>query len=109
MTYHRPLPDDLMWPDSEQLPVSEVGFSFTVFIPAAFVALPIGSFDGLPLRARRRIVTAGAFHNFICWVGMAISERVRLARLAYSLIGYRDVTSLGRVVIDVDPVCSIFW
>ncbi|TFK65971.1 hypothetical protein BDN72DRAFT_170539 [Pluteus cervinus] len=87
----------------DQLPISEIGLSLTVIIPSAFVGSPVSSFDALPVKARRRIVSAGPFHNLVFWVCLLLLDQ---AAFVYPLLGYQDLSEIGLVVVSVNPSSS---
>ena len=74
-----------------------------MILPAAFVTLPTAALDALTPRARARIIAAGPFHNLLLWLLLASVARSGLGSALWS-IGYKDVSSIGRAVIDVDIV-----
>jgi hypothetical protein len=91
-------------PLSESIPVLSSGFSFTLFIPSAFVTFPSSSLSALTALARLRIISAGPFHNIILWVLLITAGRLGLGNVLGSVAGYGDISALGRIVINVDPV-----
>ena len=86
-----------------------MGFSLTVVLPSAFVALPSAAIHALQPPARLRIVAAGAFHNLLFWLVLQSLAWSQLSSAIWSLV-YRDTLSFGRVVVDVDTVSKgILW
>lgn len=80
------------------------GASFTVCIPAAFVSFPTTGMGALPAKARARVVAAGPYHNLVFWALLVLAARSGVAHLASFVSGYRDVSSIGKVVVHVNPV-----
>ena len=87
----------------ESIPILSAGASITIIFPAAFVTLPTTALDALAPRARARIVAAGPFHNLLLWLLLASAARSGLDSALWSF-GYKDVSSMGRAVINVDTV-----
>ena len=77
-----------------------VGLSVTIVFPSAFVALSQGALRELPAPARLRIASAGAFHNLLLYLLFSVLARMPLP----SVLGYRDVSSWGRVISRIQPV-----
>ena len=90
--------------DSESLPMTAAGASFTICFPAAFVTFPTVGMKALTARARSRVISAGAFHNLVFWYFLVIVASSGVVNLASYVTGYRNVSDLGKVVIDVDQV-----
>ncbi|KAI0712062.1 hypothetical protein C8Q76DRAFT_768815 [Earliella scabrosa] len=86
----------------EAVSLSSVGLGLTVILPSAFVAFPTGETEALPPRPRTRIIAAGAFHNLFFWACLAITASVRVSTFIWPLLGYRDVSAYGQVVVSVD-------
>jgi hypothetical protein len=84
-----------------------IGASFTVLIPSAFVTLSVTSLEGLLPLGRLRIIAAGPFHNLVFWCLLVATGKMGLGRAMWSVSGYQDVSSSGRVVITVDKVCNL--
>lgn len=80
------------------------GASLTVCVPAAFVSFPTSGMKALSAKARARIVAAGPYHNLVFWVLLVLASRSGVVHLASFVSGYRDISSIGRVVVQVNPV-----
>ena len=76
----------------------------TVILPSAFVAFPAGETDALPPRSRTRIISAGAFHNLVFFVLLSALAATHISDFVWPILGYRDVSAYGRVVVRVDDV-----
>ncbi|KAF9473475.1 hypothetical protein BDN70DRAFT_867348 [Pholiota conissans] len=87
----------------EFLPMTACGASFTVCIPAAFVSFPTSAMKTLPPKARSRIIAAGPYHNLVFWAFLSLAAWSGVAHLASFVSGYRDISSIGKVVVDVNP------
>ncbi|KAJ6504274.1 hypothetical protein C8R47DRAFT_1104935 [Mycena vitilis] len=85
----------------DAVPILSAGASFTVVVPAAFVAFPATALEALKPFARSRIIAAGPFHNLIFWSLLVLMDRVGTGSFLTRTI-YRDVSDLGRVVVDID-------
>ncbi|KIM43629.1 hypothetical protein M413DRAFT_18068 [Hebeloma cylindrosporum] len=86
----------------ESLPMTAAGASFTICFPAAFVTFPTVGMKALSPQARSRVTAAGAFHNLVFWCFLVVVLRSGVANLASYVSGYRNVSDLGKVVVDVD-------
>lgn len=84
----------------ENLPLHSVGFSLTLALPSAFVALP-PSLHQLKHAARQRIIAAGAWHNLVLWASIYIVSFLS-ANAFWTTIGWRDISDVGRVVLSVE-------
>jgi len=80
------------------------GASFTICLPVAFVTLPTSGMQALTARARSRVISAGPFHNLVLWCFLVLITRTGVANLASYVSGYRNVSDVGKVVVDVDQV-----
>ncbi|KAI0045918.1 hypothetical protein FA95DRAFT_74971 [Auriscalpium vulgare] len=76
-------------------PIQSIGASFTLIVPAAFVALPMSGIRSLVPRARARIAAAGSLHNLVLGIG-----RVVLATDADSPLA--DHLPVGAVITKLD-------
>ncbi|CAE6469045.1 unnamed protein product [Rhizoctonia solani] len=56
----------------ESVPINSVGIGLFVCLPSAFVSLGSAAFDKLSPVPRMRIATAGAYHNIVLWLIIAI-------------------------------------
>ncbi|KAI0755061.1 peptidase family M50-domain-containing protein [Daedaleopsis nitida] len=92
----------------EAVPLGSVGLGLTVILPSAFVALPAGETESLAPRPRARIISAGAFHNLALWVVLAGAASVHISDYVWPVLGYRDVSAYGRVVVGVDEDSPLF-
>src|SRR6266545_877994 len=79
------------------------GASFTICIPSAFVTFPVT--NNLTSQARSRVTAAGPFHNLVFWCLILGFSRLGIAQVATFISGYKNMSSLGKVVVDVDVVC----
>ena len=84
--------------------MTAAGASFTICFPAAFVTFPTVGMKALTPQARSRVISAGAFHNLVFWCFLAIVTFSGVVNLASYVSGYRNVSDLGKVVVDVDQV-----
>ncbi|KAI0770208.1 hypothetical protein C8Q74DRAFT_1274160 [Fomes fomentarius] len=92
----------------ESVSLSSVGVGFTVILPSAFVAFPAGETEILHPRPRTRIISAGAFHNLVFWGCLVVVTSLPVSHLIWPVLGYRDVSAYGRVVMDVDEDSVLF-
>ena len=92
-------------PGSDSVPLTLAGLGFTVVLPSAFVAFPSDETEALPLRARVRLISAGAFHNLMFWLALGLANWLGTSHFVWATLGYYDVSSYGRVVVGVDQVC----
>jgi S2P endopeptidase len=79
-----------------------------VCIPAAFVAFAKEGVEGLGSRRKARVVAAGPWHNLVGWcfwlcVGWVLGNW-GVGGVMLRMVGYRDVSGVGRVVVGVDEV-----
>jgi S2P endopeptidase len=88
----------------ESIPMVDVGASFTICIPAAFVTFPVADLKTLVPQARSRIIAAGPFHNLVLWVFLALVTHLGLFSWAAFISGYRQISDVGQVIISVDVV-----
>ncbi len=88
----------------DSVPLTSTGLGFTVLLPSAFVSFPVEQTDALPPRARVRIISAGAFHNLIFWLFLAATTWASVSEIVWPLLGYKDVSAYGRVVVHIDEV-----
>jgi S2P endopeptidase len=107
---------------SEQIPLSTVGLSLTFILPSAFVTFPNATLtppSSSPIQsskaklkqramARMRLVAGGAWHNLVFWGVLVLFGSSSVAGLGkgwiWGLVGYEDVSLLGRVVVGLDEV-----
>ena len=88
----------------ESIPLISVGASLFVFVPTTFVRLSSAAIDSLMPAGRIRVISAGPFHNLLFWCLLAVLCHSGIGMALWS-IPYRNISSLGRVVVDVEPVC----
>src|SRR5260221_1110784 len=88
----------------EALPMTSAGASFTVCIPAAFVTFSSSATNKLRREARARVIAAGPFHNFAFWCLLALLIRFGIANLFILIVGYKNVSAIGKVIVDVRTV-----
>lgn len=81
------------------------GASFIICIPAAFVTFPVSATNYLTSQARSRVTAAGPFHNLVFWCFILGVSRLGIGQAAAFISGYKDSSSLGKVVVGVDVVC----
>ncbi|KAF9561721.1 hypothetical protein CPC08DRAFT_707231 [Agrocybe pediades] len=86
----------------ESLPMISAGFSFIVCIPSAFVAFPVAGLKNLTAKARCRVISAGPFHNLAFWGLILLFARLIPGKLCSLLSGYKNVSNIGKVVVDVN-------
>lgn len=91
---------------SDAVPIMSAGASFTVVVPAAFVAFSATALEALKPFARSRIIAAGPFHNFVFWGLLLVSDRIGTGEFLTRVV-YRDVSHLGRVVVGIDGVSFV--
>lgn len=99
-----PLTVSFLLPRSDALPLTSAGVGLTVILPSAFVAFPSDETEALPPRSRARLISAGAFHNLVFWLTLGFAARLGTSALVWPVLGYRDVSQYGRVVVGVDDV-----
>ncbi|KAH9830175.1 uncharacterized protein C8Q71DRAFT_843079 [Rhodofomes roseus] len=87
----------------ENVPVLSVGLSLSIVIPSAFVALSRGAVRELPVPARLRVASSGAFHNIVLYLIFSGITHAHIDRAFLGALGYRDVSAWGRVVSHVQP------
>lgn len=87
----------------------DVGASFTICIPTAFVTFSAARLKTLVPQARSRIIAGGPFHNLVLWFFLAMVTRLDLINLASFVSGYRHVSDIGQVVTSVDDVSQFSW
>lgn len=88
----------------ESISILSVGLSFVVALPSAFIVLPSVSVEALKPIGRLRIVAAGPFHNLVFWILLVAGSWMGIGRVGWGLMGYEDVTGLGRVVVGLESV-----
>ncbi|OBZ78197.1 Membrane-bound transcription factor site-2 protease [Grifola frondosa] len=86
----------------EKIPLLSVGAAFTIVFPSAFVVLPSTAIEALNPTARLRVISSGAYHNLILWIFLVVFTWSHLSSILLSAIGYTDVSSYGRLVVDID-------
>jgi S2P endopeptidase len=84
--------------------VHSVGVSLTLVIPAAFVALDSNAMRLARQSDQLRIIAAGAWHNLLLYGACSTAAWLDVYDGIYSLLGYRDVSSLGLVVVGLEEV-----
>ncbi|KAI0644139.1 hypothetical protein C8Q79DRAFT_1002094 [Trametes meyenii] len=92
----------------DALPLTSAGLGLTVLLPSAFVAFPSEDTETLSPRSRARLVSAGAFHNLLFWLALCVAARVHTSDLAWPVLGYRDLSQYGRVVVGVDEHSPLY-
>ncbi|TFK37045.1 peptidase family M50-domain-containing protein [Crucibulum laeve] len=91
----------------DAVPVSSTGVSLIVCLPAAFVSLSTAVFDTLSPRARSRMVAAGPWHNLVFW-GVLLFFGWVVGDKGWGLVGYQDVSGLGKVVVRVEADSPLY-
>ncbi|KAF8664227.1 hypothetical protein AX16_000789 [Volvariella volvacea WC 439] len=86
----------------DQLPISSAGLSLTLILPSAFVSFPTTYLSSLPSKSKARITAAGPFHNFAFWCFLLLVSASGIGQVVQNLCGYRDISKVGRVVLNVD-------
>lgn len=87
----------------ESIPVVISGASLFLMIPTAYVGMPLSDLHDAEPLTEARIMAAGTVHNLACWAAMALSRASGLEEMATGF-WYKDVSSVGRSVVDVDSV-----
>jgi len=77
-----------------------------VLLPTTFVKLSSVALDSLLPAGRIRVIASGSFHNLLLWSLLTVLCKSGIGVLLWS-IPYRNVSSLGRVVVNVEPVSWI--
>jgi S2P endopeptidase len=90
-------------------PVLAVGAAYTVLLPSAFVSVSTTAMKSLPAHARLRIISAGAWHNMVLYALVYILGWSGVGSILLLLAGYRDVRAIGKVVLSVDEVRSLWY
>lgn len=88
----------------ESLSMTSVGLSFAICIPSAFVSFPATGLNSLAARARCRVISAGPFHNLAFWFLLLLVSLITPIKLASLFSGYKNVSDIGKVVINVNNV-----
>ncbi|PFH51652.1 hypothetical protein AMATHDRAFT_120336, partial [Amanita thiersii Skay4041] len=86
----------------EKIPIQSVGVSLTLIFPSASVAFATRFLDAASSRSRSIIISAGPFHNLIFWFLLYLFATLNLHQSFWKYTGYRDVTKLARVVMEVE-------
>ncbi|KAL4080055.1 hypothetical protein V8B97DRAFT_2054053 [Scleroderma yunnanense] len=84
-----------------RIPILFSGVSITIVFPSAFVVFPTARLEGLPSIDYLRILGAGCFHNFLCWCLLYLVTWAKIGTF-FSKLMFEDISSLGKVVVDVD-------
>ncbi|KAL1939309.1 hypothetical protein VTO73DRAFT_10112 [Trametes versicolor] len=92
----------------DALPLTSAGVGLTVILPSAFVAFPSDETEALSPRSRARLISAGAFHNLVFWLALGFAARLGTSALVWPVLGYRDVSQYGRVVVGVDDMSPLY-
>ncbi|KAF9005409.1 peptidase family M50-domain-containing protein [Cyathus striatus] len=92
----------------ENMPITSVGVSLTVVVPAAFVGFSNDLFDALPSRARSRITAAGPFHNLGLWFALILIGWSGIGDMFARIAGYKDMHHIGPVVVRVDEGSPLY-
>lgn len=58
-------------------------------------------------RSRARVLAAGCFHNFILWTVFSLVSQIGMVATFGSLVGYEEISNIGKGVINVDPVSLV--
>jgi S2P endopeptidase len=90
----------------DSIPLISVGASLFVFLPTTFVKLSSVALNSLLPAGRIRVIAAGSFHNLLLWSLLIVLCKSGIGTLLWS-IPYRNISSLGRVVTNVEPVSWI--
>ncbi|KAF9447627.1 hypothetical protein P691DRAFT_776009 [Macrolepiota fuliginosa MF-IS2] len=88
------------------IPILTSGVSITVCLPAAFVSFSSATLDTLRPSAKSRVIAAGPFHNLLFWCFWALAGYLG-SGVFFALLGYKDVSSIGRVVLNVDEASPL--
>ncbi|KAI0325561.1 hypothetical protein GY45DRAFT_1330103 [Cubamyces sp. BRFM 1775] len=92
----------------DSVPLTLAGLGFTVILPSAFVAFPSDETETLPLRARIRLISAGAFHNLMFWLALGFASWLGTSHFVWATLGYHDISPYGRVVVGVDQDSPLY-
>jgi len=84
------------------------GMSVTVVLPSAFVSLPSSRLEELAPLERLRIIGAGCFHNLVFWAILMLAAWSGVGRVFWSTVGYKDISSIGRVVVSIDEDSPLY-
>ncbi|KAF9050961.1 hypothetical protein BDZ89DRAFT_1056867 [Hymenopellis radicata] len=85
----------------EAIPMQSAGVALTLIIPSAFVAFPAGYIDTLKPLAKARVIAAGPWHNAVGWIILLVLGWLQLSYHLMTLLGYENISDVGRVVISV--------
>ena len=91
----------------EGVPILSVGVSLLIFLPSVFVKLPLAAVETLAPASRLRVVAAGPFHNLIFWCLLVVAGYAGIGAAFWS-ISYRNLSTIGKVVVNVEPVSFKF-
>ncbi|KAI0946862.1 hypothetical protein AcW1_010198 [Taiwanofungus camphoratus] len=85
----------------DALPLLSAGVALTLVFPSAFVALPSAALRALPPPARLRVVSAGALHNLLLYLLLALLASAGAPGALWRAAGYTDTRAWGRVIARV--------
>ncbi len=88
----------------ESLAMLSAGASLTICLPSAFVTFSTAAMNNLNRQARSRVIAAGAFHNLIFWCFLMLLVQLGFSNVIAFISGYENVSSIGKVVVDVSTV-----
>jgi len=103
-TFLHPIPFLTCSNPRESLALLSAGVSLTIFLPAAFVTFSAAAMNNLNRQARSRVIAAGPFHNLIFWCWLMLLVQLGFENVIAFISGYKDVSSIGKVVVDVNTV-----
>ncbi|KAF8682202.1 Peptidase family M50 [Rhizoctonia solani] len=101
----------------ESVPINSVGIGLFVCLPSAFVSLGSAAFDKLSPVPRMRIATAGAYHNIVLWLIIAIlgwSDINNIMNQGWTGWGtplgpYRSVDDLGVAIRSIEQESDLSY
>ncbi|EIW76063.1 hypothetical protein CONPUDRAFT_147066 [Coniophora puteana RWD-64-598 SS2] len=90
------------------VPILSAGMSVTVILPSAFVSLPSSRLEELTPLERLRIIGAGCCHNLAFWATLMLAAWSGVGHVFWSIVGYKDVSSVGRVVVSIEEGSPLY-